>query len=110
MSINQLTDDNFKEVISSEKPVVLVFSALAWCKPCVELHKICEKLLTTDLSNEVTIYNADIEGACLNVSSELGIRGVPQTYIYRKNEMIGSQTGMLPESHFIKFIKDSISK
>ena len=39
--LNEITDENFKtEVLENSKPYVVTYSALSYCQPCIQLHKI----------------------------------------------------------------------
>ena len=75
-------DDNNWENIKKEEISVIQFSA-SWCSPCKELTPILEKL-SKNFEGKATFYYADVEEGGLNKGSELGIRGVPSTIIFKR--------------------------
>ena len=83
MAVN-VTNDNAKEFMATELPIVLDFSA-TWCGPCKQLAPIIE-----DLSNEyegrIAVGKCDIEEAD-DLTAEYGIRNVP-TVIFIKNGQV----------------------
>ena len=83
MAVN-LTNDNAKEFMATELPIVLDFSA-AWCGPCKQLAPIIEEL-SQEYEGRIAVGKCDIEEAD-DLTAEYGIRNVP-TVIFIKNGQI----------------------
>ena len=83
MAVN-LTNDNAKEFMATELPIVLDFSA-AWCGPCKQLAPIIEEL-SEEYAGRIAVGKCDIEEAD-DLTMEYGIRNVP-TVIFIKNGQI----------------------
>ena len=83
MAVN-LTNDNAKEFMATELPIVLDFSA-AWCGPCKQLAPIIDEL-SKEYEGRIAVAKCDIEEAD-DLTMEFGIRNVP-TVIFIKNGQI----------------------
>ena len=68
-------DEDFETKIKNEDVSILQFSA-AWCQPCKVLRPVMEKL-SEEYKDKAKFFYGDVEEGAINVSSSLGIRGVP---------------------------------
>ena len=83
MAVN-VTNDNVKEFMATELPIVLDFSA-TWCGPCKQLAPIIEEL-SNEYEGRIAVGKCDIEEAD-DLTAEYGIRNVP-TVIFIKNGQV----------------------
>ena len=83
MAVN-VTNDNAKEFMATELPIVLDFSA-TWCGPCKQLAPIIEEL-SNEYEGRIAVGKYDIEEAD-DLTAEYGIRNVP-TVIFIKNGQV----------------------
>ncbi len=83
MAVN-VTNDNAKEFMATELPIVLDFSA-TWCGPCKQLAPIIDEL-SQEYAGRIAVGKCDIEEAD-DLTAEYGIRNVP-TVIFIKNGQI----------------------
>ena len=79
-----VTNDNAKEFMATELPIVLDFSA-TWCGPCKQLAPIIEEL-SNEYEGRIAVGKCDIEEAD-DLTAEYGIRNVP-TVIFIKNGQV----------------------
>ncbi len=108
--LKEITDDNFKkEVLENTKPYVVTYSALSYCQPCVQLHKILTtEVVNHPIANEVNFGSVAVEDKGINISSAAGVRGVPTTIIYKNGEPIAQKIGAVPAQSFISWVKESL--
>ena len=108
--LNEITDENFKkEVLESSKPYVVTYSALSYCQPCHQLHKILQnEVLNHPITNEVNFGTVAVEDKGINISSAAGVRGVPTTVIYKNGSETSRKIGAVPAQSFINWVKESI--
>lgn len=83
MAVN-VTNDNAKDFMATELPIVLDFSA-TWCGPCKQLAPIIDEL-SKEYEGRIAVGKCDIEEAD-DLTAEYGIRNVP-TVIFIKNGQI----------------------
>ena len=108
--LNEITDLNFKkEVLESTKPYVVTYSALSYCQPCIQLHKILkDEIINHPISEKVNFGTVAVEDKGINISTQAGVRGVPTTIIYKNGEKISEKIGSVPSQTFLAWIQSAI--
>ena len=99
-------DDNNWENIKKEEISVIQFSA-SWCSPCKELTPVLEKL-SKNFEGKATFYYADVEEGGLNKGSELGIRGVPSTILFKRGVEVDRLVGYPGEAKVAEWLSKNI--
>lgn len=91
-----VTDDDFdKLVLAADKPVVVDFWA-AWCRPCVSLTPILEKL-AEDFADRLIIAKVDVEGNPLR-QEEFQVRGLPTLLFFHQGKLVKRLMGAMPRA------------
>lgn len=81
----------FKELIQSERPVLIDFFA-TWCQPC----KVQSSVLTTvkdQIGEAARIVKIDID-QYPQIAADNGVRGVPTLAIYKNGELLWKESGV----------------
>ncbi len=101
MSAIDITMDNFKkEVLESEKPVLLDFWA-EWCPPCRILSSVVEEIAEENADIKVCKVNADKETA---LADAFKIMAMPTLIFIKDGEIASFIVGAKPKAAILDII------
>jgi thioredoxin 1 len=84
------TYEQFQEVISSEKPVIVKFGA-PWCGPCKMLDPVLDEVDKSGLP----VYKITIDNkAVAQVVEDYGVMGIPVTIGFANGQKIKKHIGL----------------
>ncbi len=93
--------NSFENIIKSEKPVLIDFSA-TWCGPCKMLAPIL-KQVKDRLGERVAIFKIDVDKN-QELASKYQVRGVPTMILFQNGKQLWRQSGVLTKDEIIKTI------
>ncbi|HEU4533497.1 MAG TPA: thioredoxin [Polyangiaceae bacterium] len=98
----EVNSSNFEsEVLQSDKPVLLDFSAV-WCGPCKMLAPIVEKVATQHTG--VKVAKLDIDKAP-DVANKYRVQSVPTVLIFKGGKEVARQVGLVPEAKLVDLMR-----
>jgi thioredoxin 1 len=83
---------SFSDIINSEKPVLVDFSA-EWCGPCKMMPPILKELKTM-YGDTLTILKVDVDKNP-EISKQLSISGVPNLILFKGGKSLWRQSGVM---------------
>jgi len=96
---------NFFDIIKSETPVLVDFSA-EWCGPCKMMPPILQQV-KKELGDKVRIIKIDVDKN-QSIAQKLQIRNVPTLAIYKNGQQRYRQAGVIQAPQLIQAIKPYI--
>jgi len=93
----------FNEIIGSDKPVLVDFSA-EWCGPCKMLSPILKEV-KAELGDAVTIIKVDVDESP-QAAQAYQVQGVPTLILFRNGKQLWRQSGVMPKASLVKVIRN----
>lgn len=99
----KLTEQNYDELTSSNKLLVIDFGA-DWCGPCKALEPIIEEL-ATEFSEMVNISKCNVDENS-SLSAKYAIRNIPTVLFIKNNEIVDRNVGLISKVDLKKKIEN----
>ena len=103
MELMHVSQKDFdKEVVKSEKPVLVDFFA-TWCGPCKMLGPVLEEV--ADETDALKIVKVDIDQN-MDLAQSFGIMSVPTLIMFKDGEEFDRQIGFRPKEQLLEMIEN----
>lgn len=96
------TDENFKELINSEKPILVDFWA-SWCGPCRMVAPIVDEL-AEELKDTLTVIKVNVD-ECEQTAEEYGVMSIPTLMILKDKAQQEKVIGFRAKEQLITILK-----
>lgn len=103
MSVVTVTKDNFdKEVLQSDKPVLLDFWA-SWCGPCRMVSPIVDEIAAENPDKKVGKVNVDEEP---ELASKFDVMSIPTLLVFEDGELVNHAVGARPKEMILDLFEE----
>lgn len=96
----ELNQENFKEVISSNIPVLVDFWAI-WCGPCRMLSPIVDEIAELDGNYKVAKVNVDENP---EIAREYAIAAIPTLLVFKNGELKNKSVGVISKEEILNLL------
>jgi thioredoxin 1 len=95
------------EVIESEKPVVVYFSAV-WCGPCRAMSPVFNKL-AVEFEGKAKFVKVDVdEEAIQDIVQEFDVRGIPTLALVKSGVIIDTSVGARSQAQLAAWLMENL--
>jgi thioredoxin len=98
----------FQEAVLQEPRPVLVKFGADWCAPCRSLDATLESI-EPKLAGNMKVVRIDVDEHP-GLASTYGVRGIPQSFIFYRGQIIDRQTGFMDEDTLSRWIGSAAAK
>ncbi|WP_367913004.1 thioredoxin [Leadbetterella sp. DM7] len=101
----EVTDNNFQDIINSDKPVLVDFWA-EWCGPCKMIGPVVEEI-AGEYSEKAVVGKMDVD-ANSTIPAQFGIRSIPTLMIFKGGELVDKIVGAVPKHVLVQKLDAAI--
>ncbi len=102
MALLHVTEKNFDEVKTSDKPVLLDFFA-TWCGPCRMIAPFIEEIAAEH--PEYVVAKIDVDEAPA-LAQAFGVESIPTLVVMRDGKVVNTATGARPKDAILALLRD----
>ena len=102
MSVLNVDKNNFKEVLSSEKTVLLDFYAV-WCGPCRMVSPIVDEIAEEHPEYLIGKINVDDEP---EIAQQFGVISIPTLVILKDGKVVNQSAGARPKAQILSLLEN----
>lgn len=106
MSVKDVTTNDFeKEVLNSDKPVVVDFWAV-WCGPCRVFSPVVEEV-SKEMDGKVKFLKLNVDENP-EIAEKYNVMSIPTAILFEKNSVKSVSMGAVPKETFKKWLSKNV--
>ena len=105
MAAMNMNQEQFKQLIREEKPVLVDFWA-PWCGPCKAIGPLVEEI-AGEYANRVKVMKLNVDESQKSAVA-FGVRSIPTLILFKDGKVLDTLVGMTPKEKLEEFVKKSL--
>lgn len=101
MSVIQINKNNFEDLKSAEKPILLDFYA-NWCGPCRMVSPLVDEIANENPQYIVGKVNVDEEQ---ELAAAFGVVSIPMLVVMREGKVVNQSVGARPKAQILSMLE-----
>ncbi len=102
-AVKEIKEDDFKkEVLESNKPVLVDFWA-EWCGPCKRMEPVIEAL-SKEFKDNIKFFKLNVDENP-SITYEYGVRSIPTFFLFKNGEVVDRVIGVTSRKELSKRLK-----
>ena len=90
----EITDNNYKEILSEGKPVVIDFWA-PWCGPCRALGPVIDQI-SQEMAYRLDVYKCNVDEEA-DLATQFRIVSIPTLILFKGGKAVHTIVGSMPK-------------
>ena len=95
----EITDNNIKEVLSTDLPVLVDFWA-EWCGPCRMVGPTIDEI-SKEYEGKAVVGKVNVDNNP-DTAAEYGIRNIPTILFFKNGEVVDKVVGVVPKEQLVQ--------
>ncbi len=101
MSAIHITRNNFKDVMQSNKPVLIDFWA-TWCGPCRMQGPIIDEL-ANEMGDTAVVAKLNVDDNP-DLASQFSVMSIPTLVVVKNGKVVARKVGVTPKANLISLL------
>ncbi len=102
MSVIDITNENFEEVVlKNEKTVLLDFSAV-WCGPCQMIAPVIHEI--AEENGDIVVGKIDVDNET-SLAIKFGVSSIPTLVVMKNGQAIDKAVGLRSKEQILEMLK-----
>ena len=98
--------ESFKEIINSDKPVLVDFYG-DWCGPCKAMNPVIKEVAHS-VQGKARVIKVDVDRS-VEAAQAYQVQGVPTFIVFRKGQILWRHSGMIDKHSLLNALMQNAS-
>jgi thioredoxin 1 len=105
MSHQELTDQNFSQIVENSKGLVLVDFWAPWCGPCRILGPVIEEI-AQELKDKLVVGKLNVDEN-QQIAGKYRVMSIPTVILFKDGKILQNLVGVQPKQVYLDLIREN---